>query len=60
MTGKHKSKRRSAGKRVHFLFEALVVRVSEAMKGRNGAVLVKIRHKNATYSQRLSGIEQAL
>jgi hypothetical protein len=29
------------------------------MKSRNRAVLVKIRHKNARHSQRLSGIEQA-
>jgi hypothetical protein len=29
------------------------------MKSRNRAVLVKIRHKNACHSQRLSGIEQA-
>jgi len=59
MTGKHERKRRSAGKRDHFLLESFVVRVSEAMKSRNRAVLVKIRHKNAFYSQRLSGIEQA-
>jgi hypothetical protein len=59
MTGKHERKRRSAGKRVHFLFEPLVVGVSEAMKGRNGAVLVKIRHKNDSYSQRARDIEQA-
>jgi hypothetical protein len=59
MTGKHERKRRIAGQRDHFLLEFLVVRVSEAMKSRNRAVLVKIRHKNACHSQRLSGIEQA-
>jgi hypothetical protein len=59
MTGKHERKRRSADQRDHFLLEFLVVRVSEAMKSRNRAVLVKIRHKDACHSQRLSGIEQA-
>jgi hypothetical protein len=59
MAGKHERKRRSAGQREHFLLESFVVRVSEAMKSRNRAVLVKIRHKNVGYSQCLSGIEQA-
>ena len=60
MTGKHKRQRRSAGKRAHFLFNALIIWVSEAMKGCNSAVLVKIRHMNDGHFQWRSGIEQAL
>lgn len=45
MAREHKGEREGAGVGGHFLLEALVIRVSEAMKCRDRAVLVEIRHK---------------